>query len=474
MKTHILRLTLALCFLWAVNTSATVYYVDLNSATPTPPYTNWATAATNVQVAVDAATNGDLILVTNGVYQTGGRVGPFTTVTNRIVVAKAATIQSVNGPTVTVIQGFQVPGVTNGASAVRCAYLTRGAILVGFTLTNGATGSSGIGSDDPFGGGVLFDLGGGVVSNCVLVGNSAYGFGGGAYGGKLYNCTITGNYGNFGAGGAELCTLVNCAVINNSTSGIGGGTSDCSLTNCTVTGNSANSGGGVANQNFSSSTSCRNCLVYYNTASSNANYTNVFFNYSCTLPLPTNGFGNITNAPLLVDQLNGNFRLQAGSPCINAGNNAFAPPSPDLDGNPRIAGGTVDIGAYEFQSPTSLISYAWLQQFGLPTDGSADFLDSDGDGMNNWQEWLAGTNPTNTLSVLRMLTAAASTNTAGATVTWQSVAGVNYFLQAGADLSAQPPFQTIATNITGLAGTTSYTDTNATASGPLFYRVFVQ
>jgi hypothetical protein len=40
--------------------------VDVNSTNATPPYTDWTTAATNIQDAVDAA-------VTNGTYATGGR-----------------------------------------------------------------------------------------------------------------------------------------------------------------------------------------------------------------------------------------------------------------------------------------------------------------------------------------------------------------------------------------------------------------
>jgi hypothetical protein len=182
--------------------------------------------------------------------------------------------------------------------------------------------------------------------------------------------------------------------------------------------------------------------------------------------------GNITNEPAFVDLAGGDFRLRPDSPCINAGNNTYVSGATDLGGNPRIVGGTVDIGAYEFQAPTSLLSYAWAQQYGLPTDGSVDFTDADADLLNNWQEWHAGTIPTNALSVLHLLTP--MSDETNLTVTWESVLGRSYFLERSAEISDPPAFTRFATNLPGQAGTTSFLDTNAVGDSPRFYRVGVE
>ncbi len=246
MKVRFLQLAFVLVLFSSVSVSATVRCVDLNCTNSTPPYTDWSTAATNIQDAIDAADPGDQILVTDGVFQTGGRV-VYDSPTNRVVVDKAVTVQSVNGPTVTVIQGYQVPGTTNGDSAVRCVYLTNGAALIGFTLTNGATRNlSHTGSFyEGSGGGVLceFATPTAIVSNCVLTGNSAQ-FGGGAAEGTLINCVLTGNSAGRGGGAAYATLINNCVLTGNSAYG-GGGAAEGTLNNCTLTGNSAYFGGGV-------------------------------------------------------------------------------------------------------------------------------------------------------------------------------------------------------------------------------------
>src|SRR5262249_31527010 len=115
---------------------------------------------------------------------------------------------------------------------------------------------------------------------------------------------------------------------------------------------------------------------------------------------------------------------------------------------------------------------AWLRQFGLPPDGSADALDPDGDGMNNWQEWIAGTIPTNAASVLKMLSP--SKNASGLQLSWQSVIAKRYFLQRSTNLSVQPAFVTTQSKLFGQTDTTVFTDLGATNQTPYFYRVGVQ
>jgi hypothetical protein len=611
----------------AINTQSAIRYVDASNANPIAPYTNWPSAAPTIQDAVDVANSGDTILVTNGIYQTGARVARGR-VPNRLAVTKPLTIQSVNGPTVTCIQGYRAPGITNGDDAIRCVYLTNNASLVGFRLTQGGTHSTGDSILEESGGAAwcesvsailfncalddnsaFFAAGGvynGSVINCSISSNSAVWLGGGAYKGILLNSTLTGNlanegggadratlyyctlssntvvygdpdtaaYGggaaystlnnctiagnsspNYGAGaaactltnclltsnlcglegggaidstldncslsynkayqgaGTSWCTLNNCTLLQNSATrgggalagilnncvlvsnqvqyswaydAVGGGAAGATLNNCTLAGNSAGLGGGVNDCNLTNCTLAANSallygggayksrlcnsIIYYNASPNGPN------NYFCALSnccsTIDDGGSAITNEPTFVD-LNGfDFHLQSNSPCINAGNNAYASTTNDLDGHPRVVGGTVDIGAYEYQTPTSVISYAWLQKYNLPIDGSADFTDSDNDGMNNWSEWIAGTDPTNPLSALRMLTPITSPN--GLALRWQSVCGITYFLQRKTNVRGNPQFSTIQSNIVAESDITTVTDASSTNKSSYFYRVGIQ
>jgi hypothetical protein len=514
MKATLTCLASALFLLVALSAVAVTRYVDLNNPSPTPPYTNWASAATTIQDAIDAAAAGDLVLVTNGIYQTGGRVVGTSLLTNRVAVTKAITVQSVNGRNFTTVRGHVPPPPGTGDTAVRCAYLTNGAAVIGFTLTGGATRSNTDGSPEGIAGGVWCVSTNASVSNCVI--NeciAAYG-GGGVYSGTLTDCTISTNSvlgGRGWGGGAWNSSLIHCTLVGNSAYSYGGGAYICSLSRCQllfnlagwngggayegtannslIVGNSAQTGGGSYNTILSNCTvvsntasvsgggcssfvgAMQNCIFYYNTAPLSPNLS-AKNNYCCTMPLVFSEASSFTNAPLFVDPGSGDFRLQTNSPCINAGGDAYVIGGVDLTGDSRIAGGAVDVGAYELQSPASQISYAWLQKYGLPLDGTADSTDLDGDGMSNWGEWRSDTIPTNALSALKMV--GVTNSPTGAKVTWQSVSTRLYFLKRATNLGVASPFQTIATNLPGVTGTKIYTDTGATNAGPYFYRVGVQ
>jgi hypothetical protein len=240
-KIRLRFLTAMLLLVGAGSSLAATHYVDVNSANATPPYTNWTTAATSIQPAVDAAAAGDGIMVTNGTYTITGGMAFYV-----VAVDKPLTLRSSNGPEFTTIDG--------GHSAV-CVYLADGASLSGFTVTKGF--------GDCISGGVLCQSQAAVVSNCVISGNSAAcdvmftADGGGAAGGTLNNCTLSGNGANDG-GGAYGCTLNSCIVVGNGAApvadvvlgfyfdgGCGGGVANCTLNNCTLTSNSAFLGGGA-------------------------------------------------------------------------------------------------------------------------------------------------------------------------------------------------------------------------------------
>jgi parallel beta-helix repeat protein len=147
------------------------------------------------------------------------------------------------------------------------------AILNGFTLTGGNTLPSGDFYKEQSGGGVWCEPGG-MVTNCVVTGNRAFAYGGGAYQGAFFNCVFTNNSlwandAQVQGGGVFGGSLYNCTIISNllmSASAAGGGVSQSTLTNCILTGNSAQyyysgGNGGGANQS-----TLYNCTVSGNSA----------------------------------------------------------------------------------------------------------------------------------------------------------------------------------------------------------------
>jgi hypothetical protein len=279
MNNPLLRVAALFVLLSPILAPAGTLYVNLNSTNPTAPYSDWSTAATNIQDAIDASADGDQIWVTNGVYQLGGKVMAGN-LTNRIALDKAVTVQSVNGPFVTTIAGI---GATNNAVAVRCAWLTNNAALIGFTLTRGATRNSGDQASLESGGAVWCASSNALVSGCVIISNTAFFRAGGAYQGTLNNCFITSNSVpvNLLGGAAYSASLNNCTVASNSTVG---------LTACRAT----------------------NSICYYNAGN---NYSGGSFSYSCVTPAAA-GTGNFTNAPIFFPD---RMHLSLGSPGIGAG-----------------------------------------------------------------------------------------------------------------------------------------------------------
>jgi hypothetical protein len=94
----------------------------------------------------------------------------------------------------------------------------------------------------------------------------------------------------------------------------------------------------------------------------------------------------------------------------------------------NLAGATtsaVAVVVYQADFDRDGMADNWERLYGLATNNAADaFLDADSDGLLNWQEYVAGTNPTNALSCLKVeRISEAGTNT---TVEFQAVSNRTY------------------------------------------------
>ena len=239
------------------------------------------------------------------------------------------------------------------------------------TLTNVTFNGNSAGNGS--GGGMWISSASPMLTNVAFNGNSTIAGGGGLFIGSsgspiLTNVTFSGNSADRGGaiavGGAGSLALTNITFSGNSATSYGGGiyneSGNLTLVNSILWGNSAGSGG---------------VQIYTEEGASPvlATYSDIQGGWS--------GTGNLDTDPLFVDAdgadnvagtADDNLHLRAGSQAINAGNNAAVPAgvTTDLDGNPRIVSGVVDMGGYE--SP--------YQRWHVNNDGAA------GNGCASWAD----------------------------------------------------------------------------------------
>jgi len=211
------------------------------------------------------------------------------------------------------------------------------------------------------GGGIYTYEGTNTLTNNSLSGNSAN-YGGGIYTSRganmLTNNNLSGNFANFGGGiFTELGTNT--------------------LTNNSLSGNSAsNDGGGI--YAFQGTNTLTNNIIWGNSSGIDNDGSTLTVTYS-VVQGGFAGTGNLNVDPLFVSQppvglgTSGDLRLQPCSPAINVGNNTAAMGiSTDLNGNARIFGSVVDMGAYEFQAPpTTVIAICQSTSVELNANGEA-------------------------------------------------------------------------------------------------------
>jgi hypothetical protein len=199
------------------------------------------------------------------------------------------------------------------------------------------------------------------------------------------------------------------------------------------------------------------------------------------------GPGNISLDP----RFTAGVRLQANSPCIDAGTNALllmssnwtASITNDYEGVPRPLDGNgdglarFDIGAYEVllasaDSNGDGIPDGWTQRYGLnPTDPTVAEGNPDSDPHTTLQEWIADTDPTNALSYFRIETIS---NLPPVVVQFLSSSDRLYSLLSSTNLTDAGGFSAVpgGIDVPGIGGLQTVTDTNSAAAS--FYRVNVK
>ena len=206
-------------------------------------------------------------------------------------------------------------------------------------------------------GGGIYDASSGVrIDRCAIRRNRAGNSAGGVF---LSNArspiirysSIIDNFASTNGGGLYVQSGIvqGCVVQDNSCDLHGGGVFlfSGSLQNSTIVNNAAaNQGGGTWGN--ATGSDVLNCIVYYNKAVVGSNTYRGLVSFSCTTPL-VGGTGNISSPPNLAGYRN--WRLVPGSPCIDVGSFEFAGGDYDLEGDPRIWGGGVDMGCDEFYPP---------------------------------------------------------------------------------------------------------------------------
>ena len=304
---------------------------------------------TDIRPALTAASDGDIIIVRDGVYTGGSN-------SNLDFDGKAINLHSENGPANCVIDVL-----TGGRAFYFHSGETTSSVVDGFTITGGVTAGNG--------GGILCESSSPTITNCIITGNTA-GFGGGIYCGNssspaITNCFISNNSSGSSGGGiwcvSSSPALSNCVISNNTAVANGGGvycwnSSSPSITNCTITGNAADFGGGIYCYESANPTAT-NCILWDDSAPSGPE---IYITTSSSLTVSysdveggqgaaevdgtstlTWGSGNIETDPLFVDDVGGDYHVEACSPGVDAGD-----PGSDYSNEPHPNGGNVNMGAY--------------------------------------------------------------------------------------------------------------------------------